>query len=169
MRRQIKIVLGAFALVVLTILAVGGWDLMTLNLPMFKGKSAVYWMNYDYRGPNPDLEFREVWKGLGSNAVPFLVECLDKRDKPLPRIEFEPLWSKLPQWLKVIVPRPSPPANVVRSRAVSALRIIGEHSKPAIPTLLRIVKTDESLFIRDAATNALKAIDPEAVAKAGLE
>ena len=53
---------------------------------------------------------------------------------------------------------------VVRSRAASALGLIGYASRPAIPVILRAMNEDEFEFVRSAATNALKAIDPDAAA-----
>ena len=39
----------------------------------------------------------------------------------------------------------------------------------AIPAILRTMNEDEFEFVRSAATNALKAIDPQAIAKAGVK
>jgi hypothetical protein len=165
MRKRVHI---ALAILLVMLAGVIGWQGLRLREPVYQGKSANYWMNYDYRGPNPDLKFREVWKGLGSNAVPFLVKALDRRDAYRP-ITYRSLWRALPPRLRRVLPTPSPPANIIRSRAASALGEIGEASRPAISAILHTMKTDESGFVRETATNALKQIDRETAAKAGVK
>jgi hypothetical protein len=165
MRKRVYI---ALAVVLVALAGVSVWQGLRLREPVYQGKSASYWMNYDYSVPNPDREFREVWQGLGSNAVPFLVKALDRREAYRP-ITYRSLWRGLPPWLRRVLPTPSPPANIIRSRAASALGEIGEASRPAISAILHTMKTDESGFVRETATNALKQINPEAAAKAGVK
>ena len=154
----------ALAVLLVVIVSVMDWQVLVNRQPLYQGKSAGYWMNYDYRGPSAEQMFREAWKGLGSNAVPFLVKALNRRDSLQPEITYRSLVRTLPPWLNSVLPRPSPPANVVRSRAASALGLIGYASRPAIPVILRAMNEDEFEFVRSAATNALIAIDPEAAA-----
>lgn len=166
MRKRDKIA----ALIVVVAILAGGitWQVLRQREPIYQGKSASDWMNYDYSVPNPDRKFREVWQGLGSNAVPFLVKALDRREAYRP-ITYRSLWRGLPPWLRRVLPTPSPPANIIRSRAASALGEIGEASRPAISAILHTMKADESGFVRETAANALKAIDPEAAAKTGVK
>ncbi len=160
------------ALIVLATLVACGlwaWNFLLYPGPTFQGRSARYWMNYDYRPPRADLEFQEAWKSLGSNSIPFLVESLNTTDPPLPHFSYRSVWSSLPPRLRATAPQPSPPAQVVRSRAASALGIIGEAAKPAIPALLHVMKSDESDFVRDVAREAIQKIDPGFAAKAGVK
>jgi HEAT repeat protein len=52
--------------------------------------------------------------------------------------------------------------------AVGSLATFGAQAKPSVPTLVGLLKSDQ-VNIRSAATNALKKIDPEAAAKAGVQ
>jgi hypothetical protein len=151
------------ALLVVAIAGLIAWQ--GLREPHYHGKSASYWINYNYPGPNADRMFREVWTGLGSNAVPFLVKALNRRDRAEPEITYGSFVRGLPPRLKSVLPTLSPPAFVVRSRAASALGLIGSASRPAIPAILSTMNEDEYEFVRNVATNALKTIDPEAAAK----
>lgn len=143
-----------------------GLNALTWNEPTFQGKSVRYWMNYDYRPPHPDLEFQKAWKNLEANTVPFLVKSLDKTDPPLPHVSYRNAWSSLPPWLQAVAPQPGPPAQVVRSRAASALGIIGETAKPAIPALRLVMESNESTFVREVAKDGIKKINPEAASQA---
>jgi hypothetical protein len=165
MRKRVQIALAVLLVAVAGVIA---WQVLGHREPVYQGKSASYWMNYDYRGPNPDRKFREVWQGLGSNAVPFLVRALDRSDEDRISRYRSLVWA-LPPRLRSVLPTPSPPASVVRSRAASALGAIGDASRPAIPAILNTMKADESAFVRKVASNALKNIDPEAAAKAGVK
>jgi HEAT repeat protein len=55
----------------------------------------------------------------------------------------------------------------VRHAAVQALNRIGQGAKAAVPALLAALKTKDRLF-RESVVMALRKIDPEAAAKAGL-
>jgi hypothetical protein len=162
MRRRAQI---ALAILFFALVGVIVWQVLRIRGPLYQGKSASYWMNYNYPGPNADRVFCEVWAGLGSNAVPFLVKALNRRDSTNHEITYGSFVRGLPPRLKSVLPTPSPPAYVVRSRAASALGLIGSASRPAIPAILRTMSEDEVGIVRNAATNALKAIDPEAAVR----
>lgn len=55
----------------------------------------------------------------------------------------------------------------IRQAAVQALNRIGQDGKPAVPALLIALKSKDRLF-RESVVMALRKIDPEAAAKAGL-
>jgi HEAT repeat protein len=59
-------------------------------------------------------------------------------------------------------------SNVILSTTISALGEFGDRAKPAAPILQHFLN-DEDHFVRKEATNALKKIDPEAAAKAGVK
>ena len=75
-------------------------------------------------------------------VIPLLIAYLDK---PL-----DPHWEKL------------------RNCATCSLRQFGAQAKPAVPSLLRLLKDSHS-SIRSDVTNALKGIDPDAAVKAGVK
>jgi HEAT repeats len=56
---------------------------------------------------------------------------------------------------------------LVRSRAAGGLGDFGEAARQAVPSLVELL-TDPKQPVREAATNALKQIDPEAAGKAGV-
>jgi HEAT repeat protein len=56
----------------------------------------------------------------------------------------------------------------VRRRAARRLGDFGPNAQQAVPALVGMLN-DQDEFARDAGTNALKAIDPEAAAKAGVK
>ncbi len=130
------------------------------HVPRYEGKSAHYWMNYDYRGSRADLQFQEVWKGMGSNSVPFLIRAVQTQEQSKSGISYRSTWRALPASLRAFLPRPSPPAEVVRCRAASALGHIGPDAKAAIPILAQTAKTDQSALVREAAAMALRRIEP---------
>ncbi len=163
-----KLVQLALAILLVILAWVSVFQMLREPEPVYQRKSASYWMNYDYRAPNAEPQFCEAWRSLGSNAIPFLIQALDRTDPQSP-MTYSALVRTLPLPLRNILPTPSPPANVVRSRAASALGLIGNASRPAIPPLLRTMDLDEDEFVRNVASNAFKAIDPEAAARAGVK
>jgi HEAT repeat protein len=55
-----------------------------------------------------------------------------------------------------------------RGVAIESLVEFGAQAKPAVPTLIGLL-TDSEAYIRHDASNALKEIDPDAAAKAGVK
>jgi HEAT repeat protein len=60
------------------------------------------------------------------------------------------------------------PTNDILSTTITVLGEFGESAKPAVPALLRYLNNTDQ-YIRYVTTNALKQIDPEAAAKAGVK
>ena len=59
---------------------------------------------------------------------------------------------------------------ILRPYALIALREFEAEAKPAVPSLLRLLNDErETTRLRSNAANALRAIDPEAAAKAGVK
>jgi HEAT repeats len=56
----------------------------------------------------------------------------------------------------------------IRRQASTALAHFGADAKPAVPTLINLLN-DSAQRVKDAARDALKAIDPEAAEKAGVK
>jgi HEAT repeats len=155
--KQFRIVVGILAAVLAGVIL---WFWVFQQGPHYEGKSPDYWMNYDYRVPRPDLKFQEVWNGLGPNPVPFLINALQRKEQFRPGISYRSIWRALPAPFRVFLPRPSPPAHVVRCRAASALGQIGTGAKAAIPILAQTAKTDQSALVREAAARARQQIEP---------
>jgi HEAT repeat protein len=60
------------------------------------------------------------------------------------------------------------PTNAILPTTISVLGEFGEQAKPAVPALVQLLNSERE-NVRLEATNALKQIDPEAAAKAGVE
>ena len=121
--------------------------------PVYEGRPLSYWI----RQPrviqvNGRLRATDLPK-FDSNAVPFLVACLERCENPLSRFYFS-AWSELPAWIKPCLPRPMR-SDVVLVNALGALGSIGPAAKPAIPVLVRELKEDKAVAIRCFATQAL--------------
>jgi hypothetical protein len=62
------------------------------------------------------------------------------------------------------------PSLSVRFSAIQSLGMFGQDAKLAVPALVEFLNTShDDTSVRELATNALKAIDPEAAAKAGVK
>lgn len=74
------------------------------------------------------------------------------------------------EWLRGLVPLSQQQVNekIVRRNAIWCLGGFGWKAKPAVPALESLL-TDYDLDVRVDTTNALKAIDPEAAARAGVK
>jgi HEAT repeat protein len=101
-------------------------------------------------------------------AIPHLLKLMEDTDTSvredaitsLGQIHLEP---------EVVVPVLIKNLKRSTSRAtIYALRDFGGDAKPAVPDLVQCLN-DENEYVRFAATNALKQIDPEAAAKAGIK
>lgn len=60
------------------------------------------------------------------------------------------------------------PTNVILSTTIFALGQFGKDAEPAVPALLQCLSNNNE-FVRINTTNALKQIDPEAAARAGIK
>jgi len=162
MRKRVQI---ALAVSLVAIAGVIAWQVLRLREPVYQGKSASYWMNASLPPPDGGRKFFEIWKGLGPNAVPFLIQALNRHDGPVKKA-YRIAWPKLPAALKRVLPAPSLSAWIVRTRAANALGCFGTASLPAVPVLVYRAKADEDVHVRFSATSALNQIgaEPEMVA-----
>lgn len=150
--------------VLLVLAAILGWQTAVVlrDTPTYQGKSPRYWLNYEFKGTRAAIEerFREVWTGLGSNAVPFLVKALERQDNgdlELKYIVF--LEGTAPPSLRNILPKPGVGPSEFRRRAAIVLGSLGEDARPAIPALLKAAQTDPNPEVRYRAVMALHALN----------
>lgn len=90
---------------------------------------------------------------VDSNALPYLVNALKKRDGPL-RSAYCSVWPLFPQWVTKRVPRPLPAADL-RANACQFLRILRPGARAAIPELLHLLRDDDDFWVRGNAAAAL--------------
>jgi HEAT repeat protein len=130
---------------------------------------------------NPDVRYVAVFalRSLGrvaGDALPSLIKCLKDPDfrvqsdaiLGLGEIHQEP--ERVIPILVKLLDEPQNPQHsvIIRGNAIWSLLHFGAQAKPAVPRLLRLLD-DAHEGIRYNATNALKAIDPDATAKAGVK
>jgi HEAT repeat protein len=129
---------------------------------------------------NPDVRYTAVFalRSLGQvagDALPSLIKCLKDPEFTvqsdailgLGEIHQEP--ERVIPILVELLDKPQNPQHsvILRANAIWALVQFGAQAKPAVPVLRRFLN-DGQEGIRWDLTNALKAIDPEAAAKAGV-
>jgi hypothetical protein len=154
------------------LVAAGGlwmwWRPWESREPVYDGKPMSYWLTNGIRlvGTDTDngtsisvvqvvgVDGRRDWSAQllrDSNAVPFLVRTL-KRDKWLgAAIYRKQVWPRFPDYL------PFPPVKNSSAQIVAAhfLGQMGSMAKPAVPSLIRVLKEDEEPTIRMKAARAL--------------
>ena len=140
---------------VLLVAAVGGllwWSPREPREPVYEGKPIGYWLarhdatisstrqlsialgQDDYRFP----------KGMAtdSNAIPFLIEALKRKDTALREAYLKAymrMWPRIPLSIRGRLSEPVL-ASVVRGNAVGFLSRMGPMAKPAVPGLIRALK-----------------------------
>jgi hypothetical protein len=119
--------------------------------PSYHAKPADYWLEHSEHTIDDFKESIQAFQALGSNAVPFLLRCLERRpsrlgeifdDKIAPTIWKFSLTHEIPFGL---AEARFPSAERVRNRREMAAFLLGEigpEAQEAIPTLLRIYSDD---------------------------
>ncbi len=105
---------------------------------------------------NPVLPFPVYPPGLDSNALPYLIAALKRKDSASGQI-YSWLYLKCPPSVSARLPNPLY-ASVVRERATDFLGKLGPAAKPAVPALIDALRSDKEWMIRAQAANALAAI-----------
>jgi len=139
--------------VLLVILGVLVGVMLQSGEPVYRGKSISRWINdvgVFASPPAPALPL------LDSNAVPFLVEALDRQDGQLRRAYLR-IWHKLPSRVQNRLPQPVP-GWAIRANAAALLGTIGTNATPAIPALIRALKTDNVDLVRAFSAKSLAQI-----------
>ena len=112
------------------------------------------------------------WIGpAASEAIPDLVSAATNSDHTLRWVAVAALahlHTETKLVLPVLVAALRDPDPVVRKHAVWTLEGLGAEAKLAVPTLTQSL-VDSNSFMSTDVSNALKAIDPEAAAKAGVK
>lgn len=119
--------------------------------------------------------------GSATNAVPALMKRLEDEDRRVPgaaaialvQIQHQDV-SHLDAILSLLIDnleaRPAwENSSSVRFRTVKVIGLLGPMARSAVPALLDLAKHQRSDIPREAVLVALKQIDPEAAANAGLE
>jgi HEAT repeats len=208
-RKRRKLLLTALIAVAIFGLA---WFFLHTREPVIQGKPVSVWVNGLYVSLEKDstgtakhsddispVTARQVLKSLGSNAVPYLVEVLNRKEGRFQE-KYRNVWFRLPAYAQRIFPRPVNPL-ALQFGILQFLSEIGENARPAIPALINLLKSDNesvrgvtidcladigkgdktvtealvkalndpSVLVRWDAADALKRLDPEAAARAGIK
>ncbi len=118
--------------------------------PVYGGRPLSYWAD--------PSAWTSIWvkfppPPLDSNALPYLVDALKKKDGPLRR-SYNDLWPHLPGWMQEHLPIPRYLSNV-RWESCHLLSTFGVRAQSAIPELRRMLREDEYWQVRLAAAFAL--------------
>ena len=152
---------GVFFLAVALPVVIGALTLKTHTPePTHFGKPLSYWLADGFSflssvGGRPPAE--SAFRSMGSKAVPFLIAALGRTDGPFKQLYLR-CYPKLPLKLKTSLPRPYT-SYAIRGRAVLALTFLGPTAKPAIPSLLNLLRNDSDGTRRANVINCLDAID----------
>ena len=149
MRKCLYIVVAAM-LVIAVGIAIWGWR--RRPEPIYAGRRVTYW-----------IEMKPLWAAAAvpesmlndSNAVPFLVKALQRRESWLDDAHS---WAylKSPAWMREAVHLEYPAsALAMRLNAAEILGYMKGAARPAIPALARTLRTDGDPEVRRYAANAL--------------
>lgn len=124
--------------------------------PVYGGKLLSRWIYGPISITNLSETYTMGIPKLDSRAVPILMRYLEVRDGPLKRL-YVATYPTLREWITKWLPRPWPDQNV-RFYSILALGTIGPDAKPAIPALIRILRSDPNPRVRFPAILALARI-----------
>jgi HEAT repeat protein len=129
------------------------WVILRSGEPVYRGKPISRWINEVGVFANPPAPSLPL---LDSNAVPFLVEALQRQDGQLRRVYLR-IWNKLPSKVQNRLPQPVP-GWAIRANAAALLGTIGKDARPAIPALIHALKTDKVDLVRQFSAKSLAQI-----------
>lgn len=158
MRKRVRIALAVLLVAVIVVIA---WLVLRVRDPLYQGRTMRFWLNSS-RITDPE-QAMQVWRGFGSNAVPFLRIALEARDGPAKKVYWA-VRRNLPNWVNRELPEfELAPSAIIRGRAADGLMYIGEAATPAIPDLIRLSRSDTNGllskgFVRGRAVAALGSI-----------
>jgi hypothetical protein len=142
-------------IIALLVAIVGGlaWVALQSGEPVYRGKSISRWINEVGVFANPPAPALPL---LDSNAVPFLVEALQRPDGRLHSIYLR-LWNKLPSSVQNKLPQPVP-GWAIRANAAALLGTIGTNATTAVPALIQALKSDKADLVRQFSAKSLAQI-----------
>jgi HEAT repeat protein len=162
MYRRIPILLAVLVLALSGV--VGLLVALHKHEPLREGKPLSYWL---YLNSLPSLEDRST---LGTNAIPFLVLGLQKRDTLLAK-EYQRLFPKLPAFLKSRAPQPRF-ASTYRQNAMRFLSLLAMEQPSAGSMIIRpleqTLQTNDDPVLRFQAAEVLTSLrrnDPRVVSQ----
>jgi hypothetical protein len=117
--------------------------------PAYKGKPMSYWINNLGRSSKMPGSAMQILRSQGSKSVPFLIKALEKQENLADKV-YHAIWLDSPGWIKSRVPQPIDMV-AVRCNAATTLRLMGEDSLPAIPTLIHSLQSDVNKDVRACA------------------
>jgi len=145
MRKRAQVALAVF------LLAIGGmvaWQVLRGREPVFQGKPLTAWLDgYQLGGASPGID--EAVRGIGTSAVPVLLESLQASDSAL---KLELAAHGLHYTL----------AEVRHMQGERGFAALGAAASNAVPALIEVYERNISASSRHAAGNALVAIGPAA-------
>ena len=158
MKRNLR--LRVSLLVVLACVAGGGlWRVLTPREPAYQGQRLNEWADHFSPGNSHEawLQGTLALRGMGTNALPFLVQMLDASDSRF-QLKFME-WIQSQRLIKVRLR----PAHVRRASARNALASLGGAAKPAVPLLVQMAGArDKDVRVRAGALNVLMRLGREA-------
>lgn len=115
--------------------------------PMHEGQAASFWLDHIYTPPNGMMQTIKAFKGMGSNAVPFLVKTLERKPSKLGEFADDKLYKDgLNDHVPKSLVKALPSAMRVEDRREHAAFLIGQigpDAAAAIPALMRVL-TDQT-------------------------
>lgn len=137
-----------FAVLLVAIAGVIGWQASRRQEPVYHGRTVDAWLD-DLAAARDDSEYAAALKQIGPKAVPFIFRKLRQNDSPW-RNKYREIWPNLPSFFKKHLSRPKPITFDVW-KAVMALIWCGTNA-----TRLAIEKlNDGNPAIREAAWRAV--------------
>src|SRR5262245_47879505 len=103
--------------------------------PSFEGKSTALWLQlYRSSSLTEQEDARDAFKALGDEAVPYLLGVVVHSDRSFLARSYEKLWSRLPSWLRKILP-PVSRENAEGRAALELLQLVRPSAKVLMPRL----------------------------------
>lgn len=136
-KHSIILVLAAIVIFALLLMLLEGRQ----RQPTFQGKSVDYWLEQVFWAPNLNqTEALQAIKGMGTNAYPFLVAALKKKDTPV-KMFYQWTYRKMPANVQKRFPVPVPASTY---REAASLVLLNSNAKGILPELIEILKIPDS-------------------------
>ena len=142
------------------------WLLLRRPEPQYEGKPVSYWLAHPKAKPLLSYAFPAgstftiEFPNMDSNAVPFLIDALDRRDGRLQQL-YERAYQTLPPATWRYLPAPAVHAARIRANASRALSKMKSASPQTIQALIHAMQWDDDRSVRFCAAAALLALGDE--------